>query len=225
MRYRPDVVYEMDLTIDLWAKRYSATVRPVGGARVTLANNYAFRGGQAEADKIAWFAWSAPRDSLLVGTVEPRPAPDRLISVETWEEAWLWNTGRRFTVGYDVTPSRPDVDAVTGLANQSADAHTDLAAIVRFAPDGLIDARHDGKYRAETRMPYHAGVSYHVRLTVDLDAKRYSAVVTPAGGTPRKIADGYLFRREQAQAKALDVFAVYCAGGGAAEVARVWSKR
>ena len=50
---------------------------------------------------------------------------------------------------------------------------------------------------------------------------RYTASVTPAGGTPVTIADNYAFRSEQSGVSGLDTLTLFSSGGGAAEVSNV----
>jgi hypothetical protein len=91
-----------------------------------------------------------------------------------------------------------------GLSLNLATDWTNLAAIVRFPSNGLIDARNGGAYQANTTIPYTAGICYHFRLEINVPAHSYSAYVTPHGGSEILIGSNYAFRTEQAAVASLD---------------------
>ncbi len=113
-----------------------------------------------------------------------------------------------FTAQFDWVTSASPINSLVGLAPAVPTAYTGLAAIVRFNPSGLIDARNGGAYAAATSIPYSAGVSYHFRLLVNIPAHTYSAYVTPAGGSELTIGTNYAFRTEQAGATSLSYWSV-----------------
>ena len=128
--------------------------------------------------------------------------------------AW-WNADldERFTTAVRLelaaTPAVAPLDAVIGLADGSAGAFTELAAIVRFNPSGTIDVRAGGEYRADRVIAYSAGVTYRIRMTVDVAEHVYDVDVQhPDGATWQRIATRYPFRTEQAGATGLDTLAV-----------------
>ena len=108
-----------------------------------------------------------------------------------------------FSAGWDVTPQTAAVDGGVGLAQGSATGWRSLATIVRFAADGTVDARDGSGYPTPTTH-YTAGVTYHVRVQVDVASHTYSAWLRPAGGSEVAIAQGYHFRTEQQAASSLD---------------------
>jgi len=108
-----------------------------------------------------------------------------------------------FSAGWDVTPQTAAVDGGVGLAQGSATGWRSLATTVRFAADGTVDARDGSGYPTSTTH-YTAGVTYHVRVQVDVASHTYSAWLRPAGGSEAAIAQGYHFRTEQQAASSLD---------------------
>ncbi|HTC93456.1 MAG TPA: glycoside hydrolase family 88 protein [Terriglobales bacterium] len=108
-----------------------------------------------------------------------------------------------FTAQFDATPSVSPINTTMGLSRGVAGAYTDLAAIVRFNPNGNIDARNGGAFAAAATIPYQAGVTYHFRLTVNIPAHTYSAFVTPAGGMEQTVGSNFAFRTEQNAVKTL----------------------
>jgi len=132
-----------------------------------------------------------------------------------WTNATFAAQAGQFAVAFDVVPTQNNENVVVGLSNGAADAYSDLAAILRFFTNGLIDARNGSAYAANTPLPYTAGQSYHVRMNIDAAAKKYSVFVTPPGKTEVALATNYAFRTDQAAVTQLNNRAVYGDPGGA----------
>src|SRR5256885_14357735 len=97
-------------------------------------------------------------------------------------------------------PAGATVDAVAGLANTQAHGFTDLAAIVRFNPDGYFDARDGSTYRAYQSKPYSLNAWYRFQFYIDHAHHTYQAFVgdTYDPFVPQvEIAHGWAFRTEQ----------------------------
>ncbi|HEU4733709.1 MAG TPA: hypothetical protein VFT22_37715, partial [Kofleriaceae bacterium] len=110
----------------------------------------------------------------------------------------------RFIAELTATPSESPTDAVVGLSAGPASWFPDLAAIVRFNPDGVIDVRAGDGYQADVVFPYTAGTPYHFRLDIDVGSHLYSVAVQSSLGGFTSLANGYPFRTEQAQVAQLD---------------------
>ena len=124
-------------------------------------------------------------------------------------QSFAEQTGR-FHVEFAVTPSRNNLDAVVGLSRGPASGWTGLAAIVRFNPQGMIDARNGGAYQAAVAVPYQAGTTYYVRFDVDLAAHTYTTRVgTQPGAFTWTIGTNFSFRTEQASVTSLDHLSSY----------------
>jgi hypothetical protein len=121
----------------------------------------------------------------------------------TWSNQAFPEQAKQFHVEVDVTPSSTSLDAVVGLGDGTASSFSQLAAIVRFNPSGMIDARDGSSYRADTAVSYLAGEPVHVRFDVDLPTHSYSAWVRTSG-VYRLIGHWYSFRTEQAAASRLN---------------------
>jgi hypothetical protein len=121
----------------------------------------------------------------------------------TWSNQAFPEQTAQVHVEVDVTPSSTSLDAVVGLSDGTASSFSQLAAIVRFNPSGMIDARDGSSYRADAAVPYLAGQAYHVRFDVDLPTHSYSAWVRTSG-IYTLIGRWYSFRTEQAAASRLN---------------------
>jgi MYXO-CTERM domain-containing protein len=113
-----------------------------------------------------------------------------------------------FKARWEVTPLAADTDGLTGLSQGSAGGWSAVAAIVRFAATGQVDARNGSEYQAVSAASWNAQQTYEVRVQVDLAAHSWSAWIAPKGGTEVQLANGFAFRSEQAEVASLDHFVV-----------------
>jgi hypothetical protein len=130
------------------------------------------------------------------------------IGTSWWNQGITEQTGT-FNIEFTATPSGNNIDAVVGLANGPATRWTSLAAIVRFNPDGFIDARNGSAYAAVQSWRYGAGVPYYIRIEVDIRRHTYSAWASfeqGSYGSWNQIAANYAFRTEQASVTKLNMF-------------------
>jgi hypothetical protein len=208
--------YVLQLRVDFDHHTYSATVGHYYDPNsVTIANNYAFRTEQAtmsRADTLARFVDSSSGGLQGCDYAGSAQAHDSSASS-----------------GWGVTPFRPqsgivhvdivaytnaqNMDAIVGLASQAPARFSDLAAIARFSPTGVIDARDGDTYRADARVEYVAIESYHLIFDVNVPAKTYDLTVyDSAAGTRVQIAHGYHFRTEQSGASTLSALGQFVDG-------------
>ncbi|KKQ47170.1 MAG: RTX family of calcium-binding protein, partial [Candidatus Yanofskybacteria bacterium GW2011_GWC2_37_9] len=140
-------------------------------------------------------------------TVNSAPTPGTYISNNAWQNVSFARQTGSFTASFDITPSGNAIDGVTGLASASVFGYTGLAAIVRFADTGIIDARNGSVYAALNTLRYSAGTSYYFDITVNLSTRAYSVMVTPQGGVAVQIANNFAFRTEQSSVTGLGYLA------------------
>ncbi|QJE96181.1 hypothetical protein [Luteolibacter luteus] len=201
----------------------ATNVRAEASANAPLVSNAAdgafgsIMSGPTSADGIEW--WQVYFDNGATGWIDGAdfagaPASEYMA---TTGAAWLnkaiaAQTGT-FTISFNMRPSATNIDAFTGLSSTSASAFGGVAAVVRFAPTGVVDARNGGSYQAANELPYQAGVVYKVQMTINVAARTYSATVTPPGSAAVVIANNYAFRSEQASATSLANIAAYAQVG------------
>lgn len=121
-----------------------------------------------------------------------------------WENAGIPKQMGEFTVSLNVTPGAALADSLVGLSEAKAETWTDLAAIVRFSPTGIVDARNGGKYEAVNPLNYQPGVKYLITMTVNIPSKTYSVTVGALGMPSVVIASDFGFRTEQADVSQLN---------------------
>lgn len=135
---------------------------------------------------------SESSSALLVTTLE------MCDSSEEWANNSFTPQTNSFTAEFDVVPTGDGMDGVIGLSSGSVSGYSGLACIIRFSPDGFIQARNAGVYTSDTgNVQYFAGVSYHFKLVVDLDFHTYDILMSSSEGSLQKIGTGYAFRTER----------------------------
>jgi hypothetical protein len=190
------------------------------GSRGTLV------GGPVGTETIEW--WQADFDNgvsgwIRVEDISAAPASVVLTSspLDVWKNLAIPPQSGSFTVSFNMTASSAGTDGVTGLSASSASDYSQLAVIVRFASSGVVDARNGGAYQAANSLVYQPGVTYRVRLTVNVPNHTYSATVTPAGGSPVVIASNYAFRNGQSSVSSLANLAAVATISGSHTVSEV----
>jgi hypothetical protein len=204
------VSYFIRMEIDMTAHRYSVFVAEDSGPEQALATDYAFRSEQANLGRlgnVATFNDSGHGNLFFChGKVTP---PDCRTSSQTsgWATANTYpETTSSYIVEVDTIPLGSDIDAIVGLASTSPKTYGDLAAILRFRPDGTVDARDGDTYRAAQRVSYTANHFYTFVFIVDLVRGTYSGWLDdPSGVASWVVADHYRFRSEQAGSTSLGI--------------------
>lgn len=206
--------FEFQLSIDLSVRRYAVLVRHLDAVNKPwelLGQDLAFRTEQSDLtriDNVAWFVDGGGSEQLQAPCTFSYSSATSCLSSDaggSWQSRAFTAQTAPFQVDFTATPA-DGIDAVVGVAHGDPTAFTDLAAIVRFRPDGTFDARNGSDYAADTVVQYHAGETRRITLDIDPTTGTYSAEVYPAGAytTPVVIAKDYAFRSEQAGVDSLD---------------------
>ena len=103
------------------------------------------------------------------------------------------------------------MDAVIGLSSGPATGVGDLGPIVRFSSAGALDVRNGSTYASDSTFTYKPGLTYQIRMEIDLARKRYDVAVEEEGARTTWIANGYAFPTEQANLTELDNLASFVA--------------
>lgn len=101
-----------------------------------------------------------------------------------------------FTVEFDMIPSKDIMDAVVGVLDGISTTYSNNSCIVRLNPSGKIDAYNDTGYAANNELVYHAGLTYHVKMDVDMVNMSYNIYVNEQGGNVVEIGKDFKFRRK-----------------------------
>ncbi len=101
-----------------------------------------------------------------------------------------------FEMSFTVIPDKEKVNALVGITEGAlgVSAMSQLAVIVRFNPDGYIDAYNKTTYTAENSIPYFGGKKYSFKMVVRPQAQEFDAYVTDESGVEYIIGKNYGFR-------------------------------
>ena len=102
-----------------------------------------------------------------------------------------------FEMSFTVIPDKEKVNALVGITEGAlgVSAMSQLAVIVRFNPDGYIDAYNKTAYTAENSIPYFGGKKYFFKIVVRPQTQEFDAYVTDESGVETVIAKNYEFRQ------------------------------
>lgn len=115
----------------------------------------------------------------------------------------------QFMLDFYTWVTAPSVDAVVGASLGAPSSFTDLAAIVRFRPDGFVDARNGSTYAAQASFSYVPNTYYHVNIELDLARSVYSVRISTPAQLTVVIAQDYAFRSERSGVPSLDHLAQF----------------
>lgn len=102
-----------------------------------------------------------------------------------------------FTFEFTATPTAAQANALVALSQEAQSTYPGFAALVRFNPNGQLDARNGAAYTADRTISYAADKTYRFRLAINVAARLYSVFVTPPNEAEQPLALNYQFRGEQ----------------------------
>lgn len=104
-------------------------------------------------------------------------------------------TSGQMTVEFDYVTTVSGPNTAVSLVQSGAAANADVVAmnaLVRF--NAGIGAYNGNGWGADVISPLQTNAVYHFKITIDMTAKKYSAWVTPEGGTETEVAKNFEFR-------------------------------
>jgi hypothetical protein len=198
--YSAGTTYRFHIDLDIAAHTYSVQVASGSGATSAIATSYGFRTEQASATQLTNLGVKVDSTTGALQICDVQVAPDALRSCDTARAgAGFHNDGigqpgeNVVTLETAVTPTSV-LDGVIALTPDPATSFDNLAAAVRFSPDGVIDARNGDHYMADAVVPYSPGESRRIRIIADVATQTFSAFVATANGASVQIAHRYAFR-------------------------------
>ena len=181
---------------------------------VAIANNYAFR-STAKAienigkiylfnnDQTAGKYWL---EDIYLGerSEQLKPSDTALVSVGANSAGAVSanrligpSTKNSVNVEFDMVTVLPanQTNAIVGLGSSDSNytAYSQVPIIIRMFNDGRFSV-YNGTSYVQSAVKFTENEKYHLRISVDLEAKRYSVFVSGADGIEVAIADNYAFR-------------------------------
>lgn len=193
--------YHIKTLINLPGKTYDVWVTPPGGAPTLAAKDFSFVAGAQAMNDIGnvYIATNSGGACSLenVRIIQNSFASKTSFASNSYSIESDNFSGRPYVIKFDYTAANDLVDSlvsyvdsstnVTAFANLAYIFHTEVAS-------GLFDARNDSVYANTGTIKTAAGVTFHVKLVLDLNTKLYDVWVAPEGGTPVQIASAYKVR-------------------------------
>ncbi len=113
-------------------------------------------------------------------------------------------------------------DAFIALSLGDMDFFDDPSAMVRFAPEGVLNARDGDQFAADVDVPFSAGQWYYVLMDVDPAGRLYDVWVRECDGpAPTLLIEGAAFRSDRPEVTVLDTFGMWTEGTADLEVAGI----
>jgi M6 family metalloprotease-like protein len=214
--YSANQTYHFRLAVDLTTKRYSIWLRRPGQGEEVLGRDFAFRteqSGVTQLNNRAVKVNASPAGSLQVcnfalTTSQLVPVCKTGAAGAAWVNTAFPAQSGVFAVEYDGRATADPIDGSVALSRGAQTSFTGFAAITRFNPSGLMDARNGSSYSSWGDQPYDANVRYHFRWVVNVPAKKYCVYYTPPMDGERTLAGDLGFRTEQLGVTALDNWGV-----------------
>jgi hypothetical protein len=198
--YQPGQKYHLLFNVDTVHHTYLARYVSADQS-LDIARDFAFRSEQANAEDLSSYGVKVDAGGPLdvCNVIVRNPDCTVADAGQGFVNLGFAPVDTFVTIDFNATPSAPNIDIVMGVSESQATSFNDIAAAVRFNPDGQIDARDGDVYREIPGLqPYVGGTSYHFELLIDVLAHTYTVAVDGKGWLYN-----LAFRTQQAQASSL----------------------
>ncbi len=184
--YRPGEKRHLRFDVDTVNHTYSVADLAGEWGDYYVAYDYAFRTQQENAQSLGFYGVKVDDGGGLgvCNVIAQNHACASAAAGEGFVNLAFAPQDRFVSIEFDATPSAGDIDAVLGVSSAAAAGFDDVAAAVRFNPDGSIDARDGDAYRPIRRdsagspaVQYTGGTTYNFRLLIDVLAHTYTVVL------------------------------------------------
>jgi hypothetical protein len=183
-----------------------ASVTGLGSSTLTVSTSASTSLGSFSV-AITGTSGSTSHNTTVSLTVQPTAVCVTATGNATFDNSSFPSHSGTFTATFEMTPSSGSISGVVGLSHGAQTANTGFANIVALSTTGIFQVRDGGAYFNST-ISYAAGLTYHIRLAIDVTSHTYSAFVTAPGGTEQTIRAGAAFRTEQNTVTSLDHWGV-----------------
>ena len=203
--YTAGTRYNFGLDIDVARHVYSVVVEDESGQSTSLARDYPFRTEQAQVGQLDNLAIQADSGSVSIcgATIVKIDTSCPLAVADGGFIAQAFGAGEVVVSSDFVATPDQLVDGVIGLSTNPATGFNDLAATLRFSPNGLIEARNGDHYQADVLQSYFAGASRRMRIIANVPTHTFSVYVAPDDHHSVQLANRYAFRPTQSAASSL----------------------
>ena len=116
-------------------------------------------------------------------------------------------------------PEEAALNALVAVGGQDIEDFADAAVLVRFADDGLIDARDGSAYDADIDFTYEPGVWYSIDILADIETETYDVEISRCGEEPKKLITSASFRADAGVSDRLTAWAAWSSQTATLELA------
>lgn len=213
-KFKQNEKYHIRVSIDLEEKVYSVFITAPNQEEVKIASDFAFRTTAAmptdigkiylfNNDQAAGKYWLEDID--LQEPIEPLiPSKDALVATNSSSSGAI-STNRlvgpsknnlvniEFDMVTILTPS--ETNAIVGIGNVDSNytSYSQMPIIIRMYKDGSFGA-YNGTGYVQSSVKFTENTRYHIRISIDLEAEKYSVFVTTLNQEEVNIATDFAFR-------------------------------
>jgi hypothetical protein len=195
--YSGGTAYTCKVLVNILDQNYSVWVTPAGGDEVVIGESFAFAPSAGVVDSINWRSvkmsfgapWGGAEGTVTVADFNIG-LPDEM-NVNTAFEP----QDGKFMVDFDAHPTVSAVDGVIGFSKDMPSGWSEPIKVL-FNNEGKFVARNGSSYEALNDFSYTGGMSYHVRMVVDIPMQTYDVWIAPAGGAEVAIGKDNAFDGE-----------------------------
>ena len=133
-----------------------------------------------------------------------------------WETVDLGtgNTGKQ-VAEFEIQPLDGRQDGAIYLTGRDAVLNDwgDGPVVIRLNTDGYFDARNGAAFEMTSQVSYQAGETYHLKAIIDVDAKKYTVLVTAPDGKEQVVAQDFVFRTGAKEIQDIGKICIRCGSG------------
>jgi hypothetical protein len=194
LAYTGGTAHAFKVLVNILDQTYSVWVTPAGGEEVTIGENFAFSPGAGVVDSINWrsvkmsfgLPWGGAEGTVLVTdfTIE---LPDEMNVSAAFEPQT-----ERVKVEFNAHPTASLVDGVIGFSKDKPNKWDSPLKMI-FNNSGKFTASNAGSYEALNDFDYSGGMTYEVRMVIDIPMQTFDVWIAPEGGAEVAIGKDYGF--------------------------------
>jgi hypothetical protein len=119
-------------------------------------------------------------------------------------------------------PGEPNLNGLVAIGAQELTDFPDAAILVRFAEDGLIDARDGSTFDKDETFGYEAGVWYTIVVSANLTTRTYDVDVGRCGDSRERLITGAAFRSDAPMSDQLSTWGAWSSDGSLELTTPTW---
>ena len=166
---------------------------------------------------------TSPFSNLPVHDPACSPAsPDVTVTGGWWSTAASRSAFDALELVVIARPGEANLDGLVAIGAQELTDFPDAGILVRFADDGLIDARDGSTYDKDVAFGYEAGVWYTIVIEANIISRTYDVDVGRCGDPRERLITGAAFRSDAPVSDQLSTWGAWSSGGSLELTTPTW---